>query len=262
MYVCCQCLIGIINDDDDDDDDDDDGFAMQWLANVNRKDKSLFCYFAIVITGYLSPHMHIWPWARYVISHWLFGHVASCEILRHVAAKVRRATPPAPVMWIVNAVSGQHNDNLRNIHTLTKENYECTTVVSTIGSRRYCATCTGCAFLNAWSSSVWPFLCSAAVTRPHLNTSRETCSGLMTTSLADDYDRRQLTSWLCVAHDSEQSVIVHSLLPHLECGTNLPTASSAVWRWLPSNSVWRPSCSHTRLTSDKLLHLLLPVLEA
>jgi len=41
--------------------------------------------------------------------------------------------------------------------------------LSTIGSRRSCTTCTGCAFLNA-SSSVWPFLCSAAVTRPHLNT--------------------------------------------------------------------------------------------
>ena len=88
----------------------------------------------------------------------------------------------------------------------------CTTVVSRIGSRRSCATCTDCAFLNA-SSSVWLFLCSAAVTRPqHLNTSRETCSGLMTTSLADDYDRRQLTSWLCVAHDSEQSVTVRSVI--------------------------------------------------
>jgi len=57
-------------------------------------------------------------------------------------------------------------------------------------------------------SSVWPFLFFDAVTRPHLNTSRRTCSGLMTTSLADDYDRRQLTSWLCVAHDYVQSVIV------------------------------------------------------
>ena len=42
---------------------------------------------------------------------------------------------------------------------------------------------------------------------------------LMTTFLADDYDRRQLTSWLCVAHDSVQSVIVRSVLPHLECET-------------------------------------------
>jgi len=38
-----------------------------------------------------------------------------------------------------------------------------TIVVSTIGSLRSCATCTGCAFLNA-SSSVWPLLCFAAVT--------------------------------------------------------------------------------------------------
>jgi len=68
--------------------------------------------------------------------------------------------------------------------------------VSTIGSRRSCATCTGCAFLNGVnaSTSVWPFLCSAAVTcRPHLNTSPETCcSGLMTTSLADEYDRHKM----------------------------------------------------------------------
>jgi len=101
----------------------------------------------------------------------------------------------------------------------------CTTVLSTIESRRSCATCNGYAFLNA-TRSVWPFLCSAAITRPHLNTSRETCSGLMTTSVADDYDRRQLTSWLCVAHDSVQSVIVRSVLLHLECGTIcLPTSS-------------------------------------
>ena len=57
----------------------------------------------------------------------------------------------------------------------------CTTVVTTIGSRHSCAICTGCAFLNA-SSSVWLFLCSAAVTRPHLNTSRETFSGSLPSS--------------------------------------------------------------------------------
>jgi len=106
----------------------------------------------------------------------------------------------------------------------------CSTVVSTIGSCHFCAICTRCAFLNA-SSSVWPFSCSADVTRPHLNTSRETCSALMTTSLADHYDRRQLTSWLCVAHDSELSVIVRSVLPHFEFGTIcLPTSSPCIVR--------------------------------
>jgi len=37
----------------------------------------------------------------------------------------------------------------------------------------------------------------------------------------------------------------------------------ALDRPLPlSNSVWRPSCSHNRLTSNEPLHLLLPVLKA
>jgi len=75
----------------------------------------------------------------------------------------------------------------------------CTTVVSTIGSRHSCAICTGSAFLNV-SSSVWPFLCSAAVTRPHLNTSRETCSGLMTTSLADHYTIGDNSQAGCASH--------------------------------------------------------------
>ena len=71
------------------------------------------------------------------------------------------------------------------------------TVVSTIGSRRSYAICTGCAILN---SSVWPFLCFAAVTRPHMNTSRETCSGLMTTSLADDYTIGDNSQAGCASH--------------------------------------------------------------
>ena len=70
-----------------------------------------------------------------------------------------------------------------------------------------------------------------------LNTSRETYSGLMTTSLADDYDRRQLTSWLCAAHDSVQSVIVRSVLPHLECGPICLPTSSPHRPLPPSNSV-------------------------
>ena len=57
-------------------------------------------------------------------------------------------------------------------------------------------------------------------------------------------------------------MIVRSVLPHLECGTIcLPTSS--LQRPSPhSNSVWRFFCSHNRSTSDELLHLLLPVLEA
>ena len=109
---------------------------------------------------------------------------------------------------------------------------------------RSSATCTGCAFLDA-SSSVWPLLRSSAVTRPHLNTSRETYSELMTISLADDYDRRKLTSWLSVAHDSEQLVIVRSVLPHLECGTVcLPTSSPH--RRLPPSYISTPTAVAAR----------------
>jgi len=72
----------------------------------------------------------------------------------------------------------------------------------------------------------------------------------------------QLVSWMYVAHDFEQSVIVRSVLPHLECGTICLPASSPNRPLPPSNGVWRPFCSHNRSTSDKLLHLLLPVLEA
>ena len=112
------------------------------------------------------------------------------------------------------------------------------------------------------SSFASPFLYSAAVTRQHLNTSRETCSGLMMTSLADDYDRQQLISWFCVTHDSVQLTIVHSVPPHLECGTIWLLTSPPHHLSPFSNSVWRPFCSHSRSTSDKLLDLLLPVLEA
>jgi len=47
----------------------------------------------------------------------------------------------------------------------------------------------------------------AAVTRPHLNTSRETISGLMTTSLADDYDRRQVTTHKLVVRSTRLRTI-------------------------------------------------------
>jgi len=77
----------------------------------------------------------------------------------------------------LNGITRRLMDRLQSVLNAAQRDW-CTTVVSTIGSRRFCATCTGCAFLNA-SSSVWPFFCSAAVTRPHLNTSRETCSGLI-----------------------------------------------------------------------------------
>jgi len=56
-----------------------------------------------------------------------------------------------------------------------------------------------------------------------------------------------------VAHDSEQSVIVRSVLPHLECGT-ICLSKSSPHRPLPT--------TNNRSTSDELLHLLLPVLEA
>ena len=48
--------------------------------------------------------------------------------------------------------------------------------IYTTAFHHFCATCTGCASLNA-SSFVWPFLCSAVATRLHRTTWRETCSG-------------------------------------------------------------------------------------
>jgi len=46
------------------------------------------------------------------------------------------------------------------------------------------------------------------------------------------------------------------------CGTICLPTSSPHRPSPPSNSVWRPFCLDNRLTSDELLHLLLPVLEA
>jgi len=68
----------------------------------------------------------------------------------------------------------------------------CITVVNTTAFHHFCATCTGCASLNA-SSFVWPFLCSAVATRLHRTTWRETYSGQTRTTRGDDCDRRQRT---------------------------------------------------------------------
>jgi len=71
--------------------------------------------------------------------------------------------------------------------------YWCITVVNTTAFNHFCATCTGCASLNA-SSFVWPFLCSAVATRLHRTTWRETYSWQTRTTRGDDCDRRQLRS--------------------------------------------------------------------
>jgi len=49
----------------------------------------------------------------------------------------------------------------------------------------------------------------------------------MTTSLADDYDRRQLTNWLCVAHYSEQLVTDRAF----------GAAAPRVWNNLPTDVI-------------------------
>ena len=113
--------------------------------------------------------------------------------------------------------------------------------VLSAGLNHFCATCTGCASLNA-SSFVWPFLCSAVATRLHRTTWWETYSGQTRTTRGDDCDRRQLRSCSCVAHDYERSATALSALLHRTSGTTCLLTSFLHRHWPFSNGAWRLIC--------------------
>ena len=88
---------------------------------------------------------------------WLFRQECSDEWIY-----ISHQDEPWPCDDVWKCATRHNDDHFRDIvNGYQLKWWQSTTIVSMIGSRRCCMTCTGCAFLNA-SSSVWPFLCSAA----------------------------------------------------------------------------------------------------
>ena len=121
----------------------------------------------------------------------------------------------------------------------------CITVVNTTAFHHFCATCTGCASLNA-SSFIWSFLCSAVATRLHRSTWRETYSRQTRTTRGDDCNRRRLRGCLCVAHDYERSGCYTARVERSAGRHRFCTVTGHFQAALKDSSVW----TIVRLTTD------------
>jgi len=105
----------------------------------------------------------------------------------------------------------------------------CVTVTNTTAFHQSCVICTGFEFLNA-KSSVWPFKCSTAATRQHLNICRDNYSEPSITNRDDDCGQRRLRDSYAEL-DLEQPAIVPSELPLLAYGTVYQPTLSLHSRW-------------------------------
>jgi len=128
-----------------------------------------------------------------------------------------------------------------------------------------CCVCIGWA---PWSvlNSDWPYSSSAAATTRRRRIWQEICTGRLTTTPDNVWDRQPHTSWSCHVHDSAPLAIEHSELLQRAYGTICHLLSALRLLWTPSRDILRHTSSTVHTAADVLFltffTILLCVLEA